>query len=156
MAGKMDRVSVTLGNFLNAHGLAGRLSEYRIIGKWEKTVGTVIARHAQPQLIRGKKLTLIVDSPAWMQQLSLLKQELIEKVNKSFGKEVIRSITLKLGEIAPAPVHREESSSHEKLSREDVAEMEAYLQGIRDSDIRRAVRDVMEKDFLNRKKNHKT
>lgn len=151
MAGKIDKLSVTLGKILRARGIGGRLHEYRIIEKWGQMVGTVIARHAQPHLIRGKRLTLIVDSPAWMQQLSLLKQEIIEKVNKNLGKDTIQSIILKLGEITSQPVSQEKSSKSGSLSREDAAQIEACLQGIRDPDVRQALQKVMEKDFLNRK-----
>ena len=99
MKKKLDRLSYTLGSMLKARGLGSRLSEYRIFGQWEKAVGPVIARHAQPQAVRGKKLTLVVDSPAWMQQLSLLKPEIMEKVNSTLGKKTINDITLRIGEV---------------------------------------------------------
>ena len=51
--------------------------------------------------LRGKKLFLAVDSPAWMQQLSLLKPEIIEKVNAALGKEAVKEITLNIGEVQP-------------------------------------------------------
>ncbi len=99
MGRKLDRLSHTLGSMLKARGLGSRLDEYRVFGQWEKSVGPVIARHAQPQTVRGKKLTLVVDSPAWMQQLSLLKPQIVEKVNRNLGKETIKDIMLRLGEV---------------------------------------------------------
>lgn len=152
MARRIDKLSVTLGRILKAHGLEGRLCEYRILGSWEKTVGAAIARHAQPQSVQGKKLTVIVDSPAWMQQLSLLKPELVKKVNEHFGRNIIRDIILRLGEITASETTLEPPPIHASLSQEDRSMIEDCLQEIRDSDTRETIRRVMEKDFLNKKR----
>ncbi|HET6364635.1 MAG: DUF721 domain-containing protein [Nitrospirota bacterium] len=153
MAGKINRLSVTLMKMLKAQGLESRLQEYRIFGQWEKAVGKVIARHAQPSSLRGKKMTLVVDSPAWMQQLSLLKPEIIEKVNRRLGHNVIRDIMLKLGEVAPrAGDESEDLPVRADLDRDEREKIEYALQDLHDPEIREAVRRVMEKDFLRRKR----
>jgi len=152
MRKKLDRLSYTLGSMLKARGLGSRLSEYRVFGQWEKAVGPVIARHAQPQTVRGKKLTLVVDSPAWMQQLSLLKPQIVEKVNKTLGKEVIKEITLRLGEVASREQPAEEPPVRAVLGREEREKIEDYVRGISDPAIKEAISRVIEKDFLSRKR----
>jgi predicted nucleic acid-binding Zn ribbon protein len=151
MKKKLDRLSYTLGSMLKARGLGSRLSEYRVFGLWEKTVGPVIARHAQPQAVRGKKLTLVVDSPAWMQQLSLLKPEIMEKVNSILGKKTINDITLRLGEVESQAAPPEEPPVRSVLNQDERGKIEDYVRGISDPDTREAVRRVIEKDFLSRK-----
>jgi len=101
MSKKIEKLSSFLGKTLASHGLATRLKEFRVMGRWEKIVGKVIARHAQPSSLRGKKLSVVVDSSAWMQQLSLLKPELIEKLNQGLGAGSLHEITLKIGTVAP-------------------------------------------------------
>jgi predicted nucleic acid-binding Zn ribbon protein len=152
MKKKLDRLSYTLGSMLKARGLGSRLSEYRVFGQWEKAVGPVIARHAQPQTVRGKKLTLIVDSPAWMQQLSLLKPEIMEKVNSTLGKKTITDITLRLGEVASRAAPPEEPAVSNILNQDEREKIEDYVRRISDPDTREAVRRVIEKDFLSRKR----
>ena len=152
MRKKLDRLSYTLGSMLKARGLGSRLSEYRVFGQWEKSVGPVIARHAQPQAVRGKKLTLIVDSPAWMQQLSLLKPEIMKKVNSILGKEAVKEITLRLGEIESRELPPEEPLVTAVLNQDEQEKIEAYVREISDADTREAVRRVIEKDFLSRKR----
>ena len=153
MARKLDRLFMTLDKLLKARGFQGRLHEYRIFGHWEQTVGAVIARHAQPQQVRGRKLSLVVDSPAWMQQLSLLKPEIIAKLNRSLGREAIKDITLKLGEIE---VSHEQPAEKETiplpLDPEERARIEHIVGEIADDVTRDTVRRVIEKDFVNRKK----
>ncbi len=152
VAKKLDRVSLTLGALMKARGLQSRLSEYRIFGQWEKTVGSVIAGHAQPVAVRGSKLFLAVDSPAWMQQLSLLKPEIIEKVNRSLGKQAIRELGLNLGEVAALQTRAEdEVRAAVDLTADERAKIESTVAAIGDGDVRQALRRVMEKD-LSRKK----
>jgi hypothetical protein len=156
MAGKINRLSVTLVKMLKAQGLDSRLQEYRLFGQWEKVVGKVIARHAEPCSLRGKKMTLVVDSPAWMQQLSFLKQEIVEKVNRRLGHNAIRDIVLKLGEVPPrAGEPSEDLPVRADLDRDEREKIEYVLQELHDPEIREALRRVMEKDFLRRKKSEK-
>ncbi len=157
VAKKLDRMSRIIGSLMKARGLQSRMSEYRIFGHWEKTVGSVIAGHAQPVSVRGSKLFLAVDSPAWMQQLSLLKPEIIEKVNRGLGKEAIKEISLNLGEITPlrAPAEKESAQSPVTLSPEDRSSIESTVAGIKDVEVRQALRRVMEKDFSSKKQRNK-
>jgi predicted nucleic acid-binding Zn ribbon protein len=152
MRKKLDRLSHTLGRMLKARGLGGRLDEYRVFGQWEKSVGQVIASHAQPQAVRGKKLTLVVDSPAWMQQLSLLKPQIVEKVNSTLGKETIKEITLRLGEVASREQPAEEPPVRTVLGQDEREKIEGYVRGIGDPAIKEAISRVIEKDFLSRKR----
>lgn len=152
MRRKLDRLSHTLDKMLKARGLGGRLSEYRVFGQWEKSVGPVIARHAQPQTVRGKKLTLIVDSPAWMQQLSLLKPEIVEKLNRTLGKETIKDIILRIGEVESRERPSEGPPVLTVLAQDERDKIEDYLRGISDPAIKEAISRVMEKDFLSRKR----
>ena len=152
MRRKLDRLSHTLGSMLKARGLGSRLDEYRVFGQWERSVGPAIARHAQPQTVRGKKLTLVVDSPAWMQQLSLLKPEIMEKVNRNLGKGAIKEITLRLGEVESREQLPEEPPARTVLGPDEREKIEVYVREIGDADTREALRRVVEKDFLSRKR----
>ncbi len=153
MARMIGRLSVTINKILKARGMQDRLHEYRIFGEWERTVGPAIARHARPIVLRGGKLVLVVDSPAWMQQLSLMKPEIREKLNAGLGGKTIRDITLKLGEIASSDgPSSEEKAALPALTPQDRERIEQYLQAIGDSETREMVRRVIEKDFQSKKR----
>lgn len=154
MGKKLQRLSSTLGGLLKARGMLSRLSEFRIFGQWEKTVGSLIARHASPVSLRGTRLFLAVDSPAWMQQLSLLKPEIIGKVNAALGKEAVKDITLNIGEVSLAekkPTAQAPSGSS-VLNAEDRERIESCIREIKDPEVKQAVRRVIEKDFLNKRR----
>jgi Dna[CI] antecedent DciA-like protein len=153
MVRRIDKLSATLFRILKARGMEGRLHEYRIFGLWGRTVGPAIARHAQPHALRGKKLALLVDSPAWMQQLSLMKPEIIEKLNRELGGATIADLTMRLGEVAlPGEPEADEGSTDVALSADELDAIERYVRDIGDSETREAIRRVIEKDFINRKK----
>ena len=150
---KVEKLSSTIEKILRDRGWGTKLKEYRIYGIWEKAVGRGIARHARPAGMRGKKLTVLVDSSAWMQQLSLLKPEIMGKVNQYLREDAVESITLKLGEFEPSAVQRDEYRPAEgKLGPEEQAKIEACVAGITDEQTRESLRHLMEKNLLHKKR----
>lgn len=150
--GKVERLSATIEKILNERGWGAKLKEYRVFGLWAKAVGPGIARHSRPASIRGRRLTVIVDSSAWMQQLSMLKPEIIAKVNDRLGPDGIEGITLKLGELeGPGGPPEEPRPAAGPLDAAERLRIEEYLAGIADPDARAALRQVIEKDLWNKK-----
>lgn len=152
MSKKIEKLSSLLNKTLASHGLTTRLKEYRVVGRWEKIVGKVIARHAQPSSLRGKKLSVVVDSSAWMQQLSLLKPELIEKLNEGLGAGSFQEITFKMGNVAPGERPEIERPSPAMLDKGETEKIEEYIRGLKDLDVREGLRRLIEKDLLNKRK----
>ncbi len=153
MAKKIERFSQTLGRILKACGMQSRLYEYRIFSEWERTVGQGIARHARPVSLRGRKLMLVVDSPAWMQQLSLMKPEIREKLNTGLGRESVREITLRLGEVAASDRQEPpEESGGAGLSPEEREKVEDCVHAVGDNETRESLRQLIEKDLRSKMK----
>lgn len=151
--GKVEKLSSTIEKILNERGWGARLKEYRVFSLWGKAVGPGIARHSQPASIRGRRLTVIVDSSAWMQQLSLLKPELVAKVNSRLGADGIESITLRLGELErPASESAAFQAPSGTLDAVEEKRIEEYLAGIADAEARQSLRQVIERDLLNKKR----
>jgi len=149
---KVEKLSSTIEKILRDRGWGAKLKEYRIYGVWEKAVGQGIARHARPAGMRGKKLTVLVDSSAWMQQLSLLKPEIMGKVNGRLGEDAVESITLKLGEFESSSVQRDEyRPAAGTLGPEEQTRIDTCVAGIADLQTRDSLRHLMEKDLLNKK-----
>jgi hypothetical protein len=149
----VERLAVTLEKVLSRRGLGRKLQEYRLFSRWERAVGTMIARHTQPSAIRGKKLTVIVDSSAWMQQLSLLRPEILAKVNQCLGEEAVDAVVLRIGELdlpAVSPQHEEPLPVGE-LDAEERRKMEEYVAAIADPEVRESFRRIIERDLLSKK-----
>lgn len=64
---------------------------------WDEVVGSVVAENAQPEAFKGTLLLVRVASSPWAQQLQFMKKDIIDKVNRALGKELVREIRFKVG-----------------------------------------------------------
>lgn len=78
--------------FMNYIGLDARMQELQILNVWKDCVGNAIANYSSPVEIRKSKLFVRVENSAWRYELSIKKDEIIEKLNKSLKKKIIKEI----------------------------------------------------------------
>ena len=58
-----------------------RMRLHQVFLFWDEVVGSEIARHAQPQVIKGDVLWLAVSDSIWMQQLQFERHHLLKLLN---------------------------------------------------------------------------
>ena len=93
---------VVVKSLLHSHGLKPRHCEYSLQTQWGKIVGELISQHARPDAIRFGRLHVLVDSPAWLQQLTFLKPDLLRKIEAHIGQpSVVKDVVLQLGKPTP-------------------------------------------------------
>jgi len=92
-----------LSGALKRLGLGRPLDDYRVLHAWDQIVGPAIARNAQPSRLDGRRLVVVVRSSAWLQELSLLRTDLCERLNRWMGRTVISDIFLVVGQLDDAP-----------------------------------------------------
>ncbi len=61
---------------------------------WGKAVGPVLAKQAFPLRIKSGRLEVAVASAVWRNQLSFMKKEIVERINKFVGKDVVHELVL--------------------------------------------------------------
>jgi len=69
----------------------------RRLALWKEVVDERVGKNAEAIRIRNRTLYVSTSSPAWAQELSFLKKEIIEQFNKKAGSEVISDIRFKAG-----------------------------------------------------------
>jgi len=94
---RASRAGSILQQLLNAQGMEQKFREYRAWEVWEKVVGPQIAGHARPLRLREGVLEVRVDQPIWMQQLRLMAPEILQKLNRALGEELIRELYWRRG-----------------------------------------------------------
>jgi hypothetical protein len=99
--GRPKTFQEVLGAVVARFGLERPLDDYRIWQAWDEVVGPAISRNAQPQKLGGRRLVVVVKNAGWMQELSLLRRELCERLNAWMGREVIGEIFLVVGKVEP-------------------------------------------------------
>lgn len=85
----LDSVAARLGAG-SALGL-GALYE-----RWEEIVGGPAAAHAVPAGLRGGRLVIEVDHPAWATSLAHLERTLLKRVAEVAGPDLVRGIELRV------------------------------------------------------------
>jgi len=66
---------------------------------WEKAVGEIIAENARPAAFKGKILLVHVNSSPWLHQLSFLKKDILARINRELGQDLVEEIKFKIGSI---------------------------------------------------------
>jgi len=85
-----------LKKFLKDKKWSKKIKGYQIIHNWENLAGKEISQSSQPIKIQDKCLFLAVKSNVWANELNLRKGELIEKINREAGEEIIYNILFKV------------------------------------------------------------
>jgi predicted nucleic acid-binding Zn ribbon protein len=87
-----------LRKYIQSKPLGENLERIEILTRWEELCPPIIAKYARPTGLKGKKLSLVVNSSAWLNELSFFKKELINTLNQKAGKELIKEIRFHLEE----------------------------------------------------------
>lgn len=78
-------------------GLGKTIELCNLLTLWQSVVDDRVGKHAEAVKIRNKTLYISTSSPAWAQELSFLKNDIIEKFNKKAGKEAVNDIKFSCG-----------------------------------------------------------
>lgn len=123
--------------------LEGRLREGRIWQVWDTVVGKSVAAKAQPVGFRDGTLTVVVSSAPWMQQLTFLKQGIIDRLNESLGTDLVHDLYLKAGKppaVRAAPSPR---PAGRRLTAAETDRIAAETAVISDPELRAALADIL-------------
>jgi len=127
-----------------------RMRNYEIWEAWPTIVGEAIARHAQPSEWRRQTLVVRVAHHAWLQELSLLKRDIQEKIATRFPHLTIRELRFELGnpgDFEPPPAAALASPKYRALSPEEHLFAHDTTKDLADDEVRKLVKRIIEKDL---------
>jgi hypothetical protein len=137
-------LSEVLQECLHTLGWEGKMQEMEILKRWEEAVGPQIARRTSPSHVKDHRLTVIVDSSVWAQQLALMKRELLTRFDLLLGKGVIRDLYLVTGKVESPPEPEEpEEVPRLPIDEETRLKIEEEASRIPDRDLREAFRRTL-------------
>jgi predicted nucleic acid-binding Zn ribbon protein len=85
-----ERVGDILGKMQD--GVGGAVKLCQLLSLWGTAVDEKIARNSTAKKICHRVLYVSASSPAWAEELSFLKKEIMQKFNSLAGEEVIKDI----------------------------------------------------------------
>ena len=148
------RIRRILNATLRKLGLEKRIKECAILSFWNEAVGENIASHTKPLKVYDGRMTVLVESSSWTQELTFLKSGIMERLNSTIGKKVIKDIYFKVGSVkepassAGPPMRRKEAIDLErvKLNREKRRKIEESLKKIEDPEIKKILKNFLTKE----------
>lgn len=92
----MKHIKDLLDKYLKQAGLSQQVETAMIIKEFEQIVsdkfGPAISKKIKPLYIKGNILTVACLSTVVVQEINMVKQEIIGKLNKKFGEKAINDI----------------------------------------------------------------
>ena len=89
------RLSAALGAFTSTLAPASTLG--RVQEVWERAAGSAIASSARPTAEHEGVLTVTCEAAVWAQELDLMANDLIARINEALGAESIRALRCRTG-----------------------------------------------------------
>ncbi len=147
MRKRFASIAEVMGAATKRLGLKARLNRYGIWDQWQRIVGPAIAAHARPSRWQGKVLVVRAAHPAWVQELTLLKPQLLAQIRASLPKATIDDIRFESGELPPLPEEEERAAvtQHRELNERDREVIAEALRPLKDEELREAARRAMQK-----------
>ena len=146
-----ERVGSVLKELLQQPGMGQQISRHQAWLIWDQLVGDQIAARARPRRLRRGVLEVSVDHPVWMQQLHMLKPQILEKIHNRLPDAGITDIYLRQGqpatEIGPRARRNYEPPPwrQTELSPQELAEIEAELEPVADEELKRELRKIFQR-----------
>jgi len=151
---RWSNINETISATFSSIGLNKKVQQYRLWKMWNSIVGSNIASNASPSIWRGNMLVINVKHAAWMQELSYLKAELMEKIKKAIPDLKIKDIRFEIGDIektAIAGIERELTLEKIPLTAEEEEFIDTVVNEIKDDKIKDIVRNIMTCDFTRKR-----
>jgi hypothetical protein len=89
------KIGSLLDEFVRANNLQKGLAEYRISKSWNTLLGNRVALATKTLYINNRKLFVTLHSSVLRNELSMIKGDLIKRLNEDAGAEVIDDIIIK-------------------------------------------------------------
>lgn len=143
----LDSLASVLAGLAHRLGLESKLLEIRLHRRWSEIVGQQIAAHTRPDQIRFKKLYVYVQHSVWLQQLTYLKPNLLDKINAAAGESLVSDLVLRIGDFGPdsSKVEPYASEPAQRVEPPPAVKADAahHAQAVRDPDLRNHFAAVM-------------
>ncbi len=76
-----EKIGGLIGTMFARLGIAEKVERASVVADWEALVGEHIARVARPVRVQGDTLFVEVDSASWRMELSMMRPQLMRKLN---------------------------------------------------------------------------
>jgi len=95
----MKQLGPVLENLLRTHNLWLGYQQYQLVESWEIIVGPALAEVTRAESIDRGVLWVSVKDSVWAYHLSMMKPQLVKKLNKHAGSGLVRDIFFRIDDL---------------------------------------------------------
>ena len=77
---------------LRKEGFETPLLQRRLVASWDAVVGPTISSYTSDKFIKNQTLFVKINNPALRQELSMMRQKLVQRLNSQVGSFIISDI----------------------------------------------------------------
>ena len=92
---EIKRIDSLLKQFVKSNKLEKGLAEYRLMKSWKELLGITVAKKTKNLHIRNRKLFVTLHSSVVRNELEMIKDTIIPRLNEAAGMNVIDDIVLR-------------------------------------------------------------
>ncbi len=142
----LQPVDVLLNSLFRDLGISERIRIEALKRQWRTIFAEPLSMHTAPVDLKGGKLVIAVDSPAWLQHLKFLKKEITDKL-KPHGINLIqfRTGSIRINIERRIPDRKAMPEDFRELNADDIDRIDHTIGMIEDAELKEAVRSAMEK-----------
>jgi len=152
-----DIIPMTIKNL----NLQKKYNAQSVIVHWKEIVGDDISAHAYPVIVQSGILIVGVNNSVWCHHLSMMKENIMDKINSFIGEKIILDIRFKAGYFKN--LHNKtndednvQSANKYKLSKiklddSEIQNLHDMTLHVHDKYLRQKIIRVMRKDFVLKK-----
>ncbi|MBP7856677.1 MAG: DUF721 domain-containing protein [Prevotella sp.] len=89
---EVKSIDELLQRFLREEGLETPLLQQRVVSAWETVAGAMVARYTGEKYIKNQMLFVKITNPALRQDLSMMRGQLVKRLNEAVGASVITDV----------------------------------------------------------------
>lgn len=91
---QVQSIGDLLQNYLRREGLETPLQQKRLLDAWPQVAGPVIAGYTGETFIKNQTLFIKILNPALRQDLSMMRSQILKRLNEQVGATVIADIKI--------------------------------------------------------------
>ena len=89
---KPQSVGQILAKLLKKTGLGKQLQQAKIWQHWPEIAGPALHSRGRPHSVKDKTLIVEVDSTVWMNKYAYFKWDIMKRINRLAGKELVSDV----------------------------------------------------------------
>ena len=144
----MQSVKSIIISALGERGMKKRYTAESAIYHWREIVGEKISLHAKAQVVQHGVLLVIVTNSVWCHHLSMIKKDIMTKINAFVGDKLINDIRFQAGKLNNCQNNLEDDENMKQTMTEKSRAI--FLNYMEQDEAKNVVKDVKDEKLQNK------